>query len=52
VKDRDTRQATEGTREASTTAETRARNRRGKEREKWASAPLQGTPWHSARGEQ
>lgn len=51
VKDRDTRQATEGTREASTTVETRARDRRrGKEREreKWASFSLQGTPWHSA----
>lgn len=34
VKDRDTRQATEGTREASTTAETRARDGRGKERER------------------
>lgn len=40
VKDRDTRQATEGTREASTTVETRARDRRrGKERERERNGP-------------
>lgn len=55
VKDRDTRQATEGTREASTTVETRARDRRrGKEREREMGQlfPVRHTLAFSRRGEQ
>lgn len=53
VKDRDTRQATEGTREASTTAETRARDGRGKEREREMGqlSPARHTLAFSRRGE-
>lgn len=52
-KDRDTRQATEGTREASTTAETRVRDRRrGKEREMGQLSPARHTLAFSRRGEQ
>lgn len=48
LKDRDTRRATEETREASATTDTRAKERKRGKREKWAKSPLQGTPWHSA----